>query len=176
MNLFQLRDLYNNYKLKVYLLQLNDFFKKYSLIKTFYSKDTSQNNNDDLLKFTLKICNQNENLVQLQLKFQLEFIQAKRIYVNFFDMNLNDACSQKGDANSSKNYKIVNKILNVISSKSTKLSSLSNADESIAASNTTTSNQLNSTSSNMKIHIMLPILISSLVVVSLVLLLIFLRK
>ena len=172
MNLFQLRELYNNYKLKVYLLQLNDFLKKYSLIKTFINKETTNIQADDILKFTLKICNQNENLVQLQLKFQLEFIQAKKIFVNFFDMNLNEACNKKVDDNFGlKSGK--NKLLNFISIKSTKTSVLNVYDE---LNNSTLNNKSSNHSTNYKIHILLPILLSCLLVGSLVLLLLFLKR
>ena len=170
MNLFQLRELYNNYKLKVYLLQLNDFFKKYSLIKTFTSMNRDSQN-DEVLKFTLKICNQNENLVQLQLKFQLEFIQAKKIFVNFFDMNLNDACNPKGD-NFMTNKNSKNKILNVISFKSTK----STKTDELVNTTIAISNQPSNSTSNMKINVLLPILLSCLFVACIVVLIVFLKR
>jgi hypothetical protein len=179
MNLFQMRELYNNYKLKVYLLQLNDFFKKYSLIKTFTSNNReSTSQNDDVLKFTLKICNQNENLVQLQLKFQLEFIQAKKIFVNFFDMNLNEACNSKVENSMiNKNTKNLNKILNIISFKSTKstLNTLIKNDE-LVNSTKAINNQSSNSASNMKINVLLPVLLSCLFVAFIVVLIVFLRR
>ncbi len=132
------------------------------MIKIF-NKETIDVKNDDLLIFTLKICNQNENLIQLQLKFQLEFIQAKKIYVNFFDMSLNEVCNKKKPGN--------NKILNVISTKSSFI-----AQKIDELNSTISSSSSISSSSNIKIHILLPVMLSSLFVASLVLLVIFLKR
>lgn len=188
LNLFQAKEAFNNYQLKVYLLQLNDYFKKYTLIKLFnnYNKNhplqtslSSNNNDDDILRFTLRICNQNENLIQLQLKFQLEFIQAKKLFINFFDINLNELCIGNLNGNEIDNQKILNsKMLNLLSSRPNKtISMLSSSSSSIADEiNNSVNNPPQAVVTNMKIHLLLPIILSSLFVAVFVLLAVFLRR